>query len=150
MPSNPDFADLLRAFCGEGVEFLVVGAHAVMRYTEPRYTKDLDVWVNPTPENAARVMRALARFGAPLDVVVEADFTDPDVVFQIGVAPNRIDVMTSVAGLQFQDAYARRVESTYGGAPVAFPSKQDLVAAKRASARPQDMLDADRLESEEQ
>lgn len=147
MPSNPDFRDLLYAFCGEGVEFLIVGAHAVMRYTEPRYTKDLDIWVNPTPENASRVMRALAIFGAPLDGVKEADFTDPEVVYQIGVAPSRVDVLTSVAGLHFRDAHDRRVEGTYGGVPVAFPNKEDLIAAKRASARPQDMLDIERMES---
>jgi len=99
MPSNPDFKDLFKLFNDEGVEYLVAGAHAVMVFTEPRYTKDLDVWVRATPENAARVFRALRRFGAPLRDITARDFIKTDLVYQIGVAPNRIDILMGIAGV---------------------------------------------------
>ena len=147
MPANPDFCDLFRAFNEDSVEYLVVGAHAFFHYAEPRYTKDLDVWVRPSPENAERVFRALARFGAPMIDVTPESFTDPDLVYQIGVAPNRIDVMMGIAGVDFNTAWANRVESSYGGVPIHIISKQDLIQAKKASGRPQDLLDLDRLQA---
>ena len=150
MVLNRDFKDLLYAFSDEEVEFLIVGAYAVMHYSEPRYTKGLDVWIRPTPANAKRVMRALARFGAPLGDIGESDFADPDLVYQIGVAPVRIDILTAVAGLEFGEAYSRRVEADYAGAPLPILSKPDLIAAKRASARPQDLLDIERMTTKEE
>jgi hypothetical protein len=118
MPSNPDFRDLFSIFNEEQVEYLVAGAHAVMFHAEPRYTKDLDIWVNPTPANAERVYRALQRFGAPLTGVTSADFTNPELIYQIGVAPNRIDVMMGIAGADFPAAWADRAASTYDGVPI--------------------------------
>jgi hypothetical protein len=88
MATNPDFRDLLSELSSEGAEFLVVGAHAVMFYTVPRYTKDLDLWVRPTLENAERVHRALVRFGAPMSDLTAADLARPGTIFQIGIAPN--------------------------------------------------------------
>ncbi len=89
MPVNPDYKDLFSEFCEENVEFLIVGAHAVAYYAEPRYTKDLDIFVRPTQDNANRIWAALARFGAPLQNITPHDFCRPDVIYQIGVEPNR-------------------------------------------------------------
>ena len=147
MGTNPDFSDLFSIFNDEAVEYLVAGAHAVMFHTVPRYTKDLDVWVNPTPENAERVYRALKRFGAPLEDVSVEDLQQPDLMYQIGVAPNRIDVMMGIAGVTFEEAWPDRVQSTYGGIAIQVLGRKTLVKAKRASGRPQDLLDADNLEN---
>jgi hypothetical protein len=145
MPANPDFRDRFSMFNAERVEYLVVGAHAVIYFTEPRYTKDLDVWVNPSAENAERVHRALARFGAPLAGIAPGDFADPGLVYQIGVPPNRIDVVMGVAGLKFRNAWAGRVRSTYDGIPVSIVGKESLMRAKRAAGRRQDLLDLEKL-----
>jgi hypothetical protein len=99
MPTNPDFRDLLSALNAAGAEFLVVGAHAVMLHTSPRYTKDLDVWVRPSKENARRVREALAAFGAPVADLTEEDLAAEGTTFQMGVARNRIDILTSVEAL---------------------------------------------------
>jgi hypothetical protein len=101
MKISSDFSELLRIFNEDGVRYLVVGGHAVMRYTEPRYTKDLDLWVDPTPKNAQRVYRALRRFGAPLAGIRAGHFTDRDLVFQVGVAPIRVDILMDVPALSF-------------------------------------------------
>jgi hypothetical protein len=146
MSTNPDFRDLFSALCDEGADFLVVGAHAVMYYTEPRYTKDLDVWVRPERGNAERVHVALRKFGAPMADLGIEDLGVPGTIFQIGVAPNRIDVLTSIEGLSFDDAWPKRVESTYGGVSIALLSLDDLLTNKRAVARPQDLLDVQKLE----
>ena len=145
MATNPDFKDLFAALSGQSAEFIVVGAHAVMLHTEPRYTKDLDVWVRPSPENAVRVRRALEAFGAPLADLTDADLATPGVVFQIGVAPNRIDIITKIDGVEFEGAWQRRLPSTYAGVPISMLSLDDLITNKRASGRPQDLLDLDKL-----
>jgi hypothetical protein len=142
---NRDFSDLLRAFAESGVRYLIVGAHAVAFYTEPRFTKDLDVWVDPTPENARKVWKALAAFGAPLDKLSIQDLCNPEMVFQIGVAPNRIDVMIGIEGLTFDAAWKGRRESSYLGVPAHYIGIEDLIRAKRAAGRPQDKLDVQRL-----
>lgn len=146
MDANPDFKDLFMAFRDAGVEYLVVGAHAVIFYATPRFTKDLDVWVNPTPSNAQRVWTALKAFGAPLTDVRVESFTDRQLIYQIGVAPNRIDILMDIAGLSFEEAWRNRVATTYAGVPIHVPSRDDLIRAKRAAGRPQDELDADRLQ----
>jgi len=147
MDINPDFRDLLRNLSDAGVRYLVVGAHALIYHTEPRYTKDLDIWVEPTAANAARVWRALNRFGAPVAGVKPADFTDPNLVYQIGIEPNRIDVMMRIEGVAFETAWRRRVRTTYGDVRVCILSREDLVRAKRSAGRPQDLLDLDRLKA---
>ena len=145
MTTNPDFKDLLSALNDEGADFLIVGAHAVMFFTTPRYTKDLDIWVRPSPENAVRVYNALASFGAPLAELTIEDLSIDGTIFQIGIAPNRIDVLTTIEGVRFEDAWARKVPSSYGGVPISILGFDDLVANKTAVARPQDMLDLELL-----
>jgi hypothetical protein len=117
-----------------------------MFYTVPRYTKDLDVWVRPTRENAERVHRALAGFGAPMSDLTVADLAVPGTIFQIGIAPNRVDVITSIDAVAFEEAWRRRVASTYGGVPIAILSAEDLLTNKRTVGRKQDLLDVELLE----
>ena len=145
MSVNPDFKDLFRILNDARVRYIVVGAHAVAYHTEPRFTKDLDLWVEPSAANATRVWEALARFGAPLQSVTRADLADPQLVYQIGVEPNRIDVMMGVEGVTFPTAWRNRVRTTYGGVRIYVLARSDLVRAKRAAGRPQDLLDLQRL-----
>jgi len=145
MATNPDFKDLFSALCDAEAEFIVVGAHAVMYFTEPRYTKDLDIWVRPSPANATKVHRALVAFGAPMSDLSVEDLSTLGTIFQIGVAPNRIDVITSIEGVDFDGAWPRRVTSTYGGIPIAILSLEDLMLNKGTVGRPQDLLDLEKL-----
>ena len=147
MAANPDFKDLFVALCDQQADFIVVGAHAVMIFTEPRYTKDLDVWIRPSSDNAARAYRALLAFGAPMADLTEADLATPGVIFQIGVPPNRIDIITAIDGVAFDDAWPRRVKSTYDGVPIAILALLDLIQNKRAAGRKQDLLDLEQLEA---
>jgi hypothetical protein len=117
-----------------------------MRYTEPRFTKDLDLWVEASEQNAPRVFRALAEFGAPLAGVRADDFARIDLIYQLGVAPTRIDVLTSITGVDFADAWQRRSEGDFGGVPAQFIGLQDLVRNKRATGRTMDLADCERLE----
>ncbi|MCP5071049.1 MAG: hypothetical protein GY946_31180 [bacterium] len=138
---NPDFKDLLLAFNAAEVRYLVVGAYAVTFHAQPRFTKDLDLWVEASPENAARVHKALTAFGAPIGELTVDDLANPEMVYQIGVAPNRIDVLMGVSGLGFSEAWPERVDSTYGDCPIHVISRQDLIRNKRAAGRPQDLID---------
>jgi hypothetical protein len=147
MPVNNDFKDLFALFNKEKVEYLVVGAHAVIFYAEPRYTKDLDIWINPTKVNAIRVMKALEEFGAPLENVTVDDFTDSEKIFQIGVAPNRIDILMGIAGVDFATAIENKTISSYDDLPISILGKEELIISKKTIARPQDLLDIERLES---
>lgn len=142
---SSDFVDLLRTFNAHGVEYLVVGAHALAAHGHVRATKDLDVWVNPTTDNARRVWSALAEFGAPLDAVTIEDFAAPNVVFQIGVDPLRIDILTHIDGISFADATSDRADTSFGGEPTFVLSKRALIQNKRASGRTQDLADVEKL-----
>ena len=142
---NQDFLDLLHAFAEFEVRFLVVGAYALALHAKPRATGDLDLWVEPTPENAARVMRALIRFGAPLQDVRERDFPEPGIVFQIGVPPRRIDILTSLTGLTFPEAWTDRVLHRFGDCEVFFLGRQSFISNKRALARPRDLADLESM-----
>ena len=146
MLPNQDFRDLFVELNAQGVEFLIVGAHALAAHGHVRATKDLDVWVKPERENAARVISALRAFGAPTQAVTEDDFAVPGITFQIGIEPVRIDILTAVDGLTFEPAWQNRVASEYGGEPVFVVSREDLIRNKRASARPQDWADIAALE----
>jgi len=128
MPVNRDFRDLFSAFSAADVRFLVVGAHAVIFYSVPRYTKDLDLWIEPTPENAAKAWRALAAFGAPLQGVSVEDLCAPGTILQIGVEPNRIDILTEVEGLSFEEAWNGRQMSSYGSVPIGLLNLDDLIS----------------------
>ncbi len=146
MPVNPDFRDLFFELNAAEARYLVVGAHAVTFHSVPRYTKDVDLWVEPSPENADRVLSALSKFGAPVENLRADDLRTAGVVFQIGIEPNRIDLLTSVTGLEFGGAWSRRVASEYGGVPIHVLGLDDLIANKKAIGRPQDLLDVEWLE----
>jgi hypothetical protein len=143
---NQDFVDLLRAFIDADVRFLVVGAYALAVHGRPRATGDLDVWVEASKENAARVMRALDAFGAPLAEITEADFATPGVTYQIGIAPGRIDILTDLTGLTFQDAWSRRIARPFGDVTVDVIGLADFILNKRATGRAKDLGDIEGLE----
>jgi len=144
---NQDFVELLRAFVDHEVEFVVVGAHALAAHGHVRATKDLDVWIRPTPENATRAYAALGFFGAPLAELEPADLCTPGTVFQIGVAPVRIDILTKSDGVEFEGAWSDRIVAHVGGVEVPVLSRIHLIANKKASGRLQDLADVERLES---
>jgi len=148
MQSYSDFEEMLLAFNGAGVKYLVVGAYAVAVYARPRATGDIDLWVEATAENAARVFRALAAFGAPLDHVDEQTFTEPEIIFQIGVPPIRVDVMTSIDDVAFEDAWPNRVASVVGEVPVAIIGREDLIRNKTATGRAKDLADLELLQND--
>ena len=142
---NPDFVDLLRAFAAADVRFLIVGAYALAHHGRPRATGDLDIWVEATPANAPRVMRGLADFGAPLADVKESDFSGPGVVFQIGVPPGRIDVLTEITGVTFAEAWPDRDAGRFGDLTVDFIGRDAFVRNKRATGRAKDLGDLEGL-----
>jgi len=143
---NPDFIDLLRAFIAADVRFLIVGAYALAIHGRPRATGDLDVWVEATPANASRVMRALGEFGAPLADISEADFSRPGVTYQIGVPPGRIDILTEITGVTFADAWVDRLRRPFGDLDVDFIGRSSFVRNKRATGRPKDLGDIEGME----
>jgi hypothetical protein len=136
----------LRALSDADADFMVIGAHAVAVYARPRATGDLGIWVRPTPENAERVWRAHAVFGAPLDRLSVEDLSTDDVVFQIGVAPSRIDLLTTIGGVEFAEAWDRRSEVELGGMSVPVIGRDDLIRSKRAVGRERDLADVAELE----
>ncbi len=144
---NEDFRDLLQALLEAGARFLVVGAHAMAVHGVPRATGDLDVWIAVDPDNADRVQSALARFGAPLAAmgISRADFLGEDQVVQLGLPPRRIDVLTSISGVGFEDAWAGRVTHDVAGLRVPFLGRDALVRNKRASGRAKDRADLEAL-----
>jgi len=125
---------------------MVVGGYAVSFHSRPRATGALDLWVEPTAANAARVSRALRTFGAPLQELTQADLTQPDVVYQIGVPPRRIDLLTSLTGLSFDEAWADRTSGLLGGLEVPFIGRKSLIRNKRALGRARDLADLESLE----
>jgi hypothetical protein len=144
---NRDFAEMLRALAAESVEFLVVGAYAVAGHGIPRATGDIDLWVRPSADNAARLWRALERFGAPRSRLSPDSFTQPDVVYQIGLPPNRIDLLTTIDGVGFDEAWAEKVPCVVSGIAFDMLSLRHLVQNKRATGRPQDLADVARLQA---
>lgn len=140
-----DYKDLLSVFNAFRVRYLVVGGYAVVQYTEPRYTKDLDLWIDRSPANARRVYRALASFGAPLKDITEKDFCDRYSIVQIGMVPVRIDIIMNLPGIRFSTAWPRRKRVAIRGMSVNFISRADLITAKKAAGRPLDLLDLDNL-----
>ncbi len=143
---NSDYRDLLAALNGTGARYLVVGGYAIALHAEPRFTRDFDVWVEPSPANAAHVWTALAAFGAPLSELTVNDLASDGLIFQIGVAPCRIDILTSVDGLTFAEAWPNRVQDRYGDQPAQFIGFEDLIRNKRASGRAQDLADVELLQ----
>lgn len=128
------------------VDFMLVGGYAVALHGWPRTTFDIDFWILANPENAKSVMRAIRAFGAPLMNLTEEDFHKPGMVFQIGVPPQRIDIISAISGLDYAEASRRAVKMTVDGLEVKVISLDDLIVNKRASGRPKDIADALALE----
>ncbi len=143
---NPDFVDLLRAFGDADVRFMIVGAYALAVHGRPRATGDLDVWIDATPQNAPRVMKALAAFGAPVAEITEADFAHPGVVYQIGVPPGRIDILTELTGLTFEEAWRDRIRRSFGELEVDFIDRASFLHNKRATGRLKDLSDIEGMD----
>ncbi len=147
MELSQDFKEFIASLNASRVRYLVVGGYAVAMHGHPRYTKDLDVWIDCTAANAKRVVRAFAEFGFESLGVKAADFEQPDRMLQMGFPPNRIDVLTSLAGVDFANCFKRRVIVEFDGVPVNFIDVENLKANKRAAGRLQDLADVEKLES---
>jgi hypothetical protein len=147
-PSS-DWIELLRGLNGASVNYLVVGAHALGAHGAPRATGDLDIWIERSEKNAVRVYRALAEFGAPLGDLSASDLQSDDLILAIGAHPLRIDIITEIDGVIFEEAWQRRIEGSLMGVPVAFIGRDDFIRNKRASGRPKDIADVAALESGE-
>jgi hypothetical protein len=137
---------MLRALSDAGAEFLIVGAHARAAYGEPRATKDLDIWVRADIPNAHRVWSALESFGAPMFHFTIEDLSQPGMTFQLGVPPYRIDILTDLTEVTFDEAWANRTTAEFGGAAYPVIGKREFVRNKRATGRPQDLVDANHVE----
>jgi hypothetical protein len=143
---NEDYREMLLALDEEGVDYLLVGAHALAAHGYPRSTGYIDVWITPSPGNARAVLKALSRFGAPVRDLTADDLERHDTIFQIGVAPRRIDIITSASGLAFDQALERSLAVEIDGISVRVLSLDDLITNKRASGRTKDLADAEALE----
>lgn len=143
---NSNFTDLLKLFSDGSVRFLVVGAYAMAIHGYPRATGDLDIWIDATPENARIAFAALQAFGAPLNELTVADLTRPGVVYQIGLPPARIDILTEIDGVTFADAWTRRTDGKSGALHFPVIGSTDLLTNKRATGRTKDLADAEALE----
>jgi hypothetical protein len=142
---SSDFEELLRCFNARHVKAIVVGGHALAFHGHPRFTKDLDVFVEASADNARRIVEALGDFGfGALDLKAE-DFSSPGPIVQLGVAPNRIDLMTAIDGVTFDEAWAARVAGKFGGQPVSYLGRTEFLRNKRAAGRPQDLADIDAI-----
>lgn len=146
MELNRDFNELLSEFNAHEVRYLIVGGYAFAFHARPRYTKDIDIWIDAELENARRAWRALAKFGAPLGGLTVEDLATSGTVFQIGVAPNRIDILNRLEGLEFANAWRRRETTSYGDVTVTVLGREELIANKRAVGRLQDLADLEILE----
>jgi hypothetical protein len=141
-----DHKDLLSAFHAHGVKYLIVGGYAVIFHAQPRYTKDIDLFIKADPANAQAIYAALAAFGAPLGNITPQDFTDRGSLFRFGHHPQGIDILPDIPGVDFDAAWERRVESvidTETGLRAFFISRDDLIAAKLASGRMRDLGDVE-------
>lgn len=144
---NEDYKEMLQCLAEEDVKFLLVGAYALAAHGYPRATMDIDIWVRPSPENAAAVLRAVQKFGAPLHGLTLVDLQKDDTVFQIGVAPRRIDILTGASGLRFDEAFQHSSPIEIEGVQLRIPSIDDLIRNKRASGRTKDLADVEALEA---
>ena len=142
---NSDFTDLLNLFKKYNVKYLVIGGYALIQYSEPRFTKDLDLWISVEKKNAIAVFNALKSFGAPLLDLTAADFSEEGYFYQMGMPPVRVDILMGIPGIDFNSAWVNRNEVDFDGLLVPFISKHDLILTKIASGRPQDLLDVDSL-----
>ena len=141
MDVHSDYEDLFKTLNEYKIKYLVVGAYAVIHYTQPRFTKDIDVWIIPEINSCQKVYEALKKFGAPLRKIQPEDFQDKDMIFQIGVAPVRIDILTNIPGVSFESAWKNRKRIKYGKTPIYVIGKKDLIATKKKANRPLDKID---------
>lgn len=143
---NRDFKEFIKSLNENKVRYLVVGGYAVAVHGYPRYTKDLDIWIESRPDNADKIISALDQFGfGSLDLQSE-DFIEPDKIIQLGYPPNRIDLITSLPGVDFNQCFSQRVEIEIDGVQVNFIDLENLKKNKRASNRAQDLADLENLE----
>ena len=150
MLTNPDSKELLKIFKKFKIRYLIVGGYAVMKYSEPRFTKDLDVFIATDQDNANGVYSALKEFGAPLENLSSDDFAHKGYFYQIGMPPLRVDIMMSIPGIEFDEAWKNREVVELDDLKVFFISRSDLIRAKEASGRPQDKIDIEELKKAEQ
>ena len=142
---NSDFRDLLQILGECDVRYLVAGGYAVIHHSQPRYTKDIDIWLEPTAENARKLMRAFHGFGIPMHGVTQDDFATPGPQFNLGVPPCEIDFLTTIPGLKFESAWENKITSQENDFPIHYLGKSDLILAKQTAGRPQDLADLDEL-----
>jgi hypothetical protein len=147
MIMNPDFEEFFELLNDRGVEFLLIGGVAYNYYAPPRATKDVDVWVRPTPENMQRLVAAIGEFGFPIGELNPNDFLDSNQILMLGRVPNRIDVIFEPLGIDWPGTWSRRGTARYGRVHIPIVSKEDLISSKRAAARPRDLADVSTLES---
>jgi hypothetical protein len=150
MLASSEFREILNLFEKYKIRYLIVGGYAVMKYSEPRFTKGLDIWIATDPGNAYSVYTALKEFGAPLENLIADDFTHQGYFYQMGRSPLRIDVMMSIPGVDFEEAWKNREIVELNDLKISFISKSDLIKAKKASGRMQDMIDLERLKETEE
>src|SRR5579862_7750112 len=149
----PDFKELLSVLNAHSVKYLIVGAHAVSAYAQPRATKDLDIWIKPEAENAKALFVALMKFGAPLEGLTFADFAELGPFFHMGHEPLAVDILSEIPGVDFDTAWGRRVEGVIDpvtGLKATFISREDLITAKLAAGRLQDLADVDAIRKAEE
>jgi hypothetical protein len=145
---NRDFAEMLSALSEAKAEFLVVGAYALAAHGTPRATGDLDIWVRPSMDNSERVWTALEVFGAPMSQLTKTDLQQPGIVFQIGIAPGRIDLLTSITAVDFDEAWEHHIDINIGGRVIPVLGRHELIKNKRALGRPRDLADVDALDKQ--
>jgi len=145
MDISSDYKDLFKTLNRHKVKYMVIGAYAVTFYTEPRFTKDLDIWVDNDIANAERLHKALTSFGAPLTGISIRDFTNEKMVYQIGVAPVRIDILMGLSGLKFETAWKNRKRTDYDRVPINILGIKELIYSKKKTKRGQDILDVEKL-----
>ena len=146
MPIPSDYKELLSILNRHRVKYLIVGAYAVIHYTEPRYTKDIDVWIKPEIKNAVKLYQALKDFGAPLKNITVEDFTNKDLVYQMGVEPVRIDIIMGLSGVEFDRAWQNRSVANFDGIKVNITGINELIQSKIKTKRRTDMIDIEHLE----
>ena len=145
-----DYEDLFKILNAEKIRYLIVGAYAVMYYSQPRFTKDIDIWIIPELNKVDRIYQALKKFGAPLRGIKPEDFEDKNIILQIGVAPVRIDILFNISGISPGKAWKNKKRIRYGQTPVYTLAKDDLIAAKKEAGRPQDQIDIEKLKKSKQ
>ena len=150
MLTSPDFKELLKIFEKHKIRYLIVGGYAVMKYSEPRFTNDLDVFIATDQDNANSVYSALKEFGAPLENLSSNDFAHEGYFYQIGMPPLRVDIMMSIPGIEFDEAWKNREVVELDELKILFISRSDLIRVKEASGRPQDKIDIENLKKAEQ